>query len=778
MSDRATEKRFFGLLPFAAALLLAGCGGNTDPKDWGDYDLLRQKPARASAPVYNGKQVPEGEYLNWVHWGEQWFRGETFGNERLWTDIVGVMNGTVDVAKEGGAWRSEPVFRLFLEALDAMDSVRGNLYTGNGGAYTNDLVIAFPRGSFLDKTIPIPEKVHTGLDVEAGSAWPLGIVPVRVAPEEEGLPYLFDPGRFASGPKGVGPLPGGGKFRAGMTCALCHYSLDVDWDGKPDLKSAKPSEPTENSPYQPSHAWAISNQDVHLGWIFSLASNSLAGFENSGAIGKTRPEDAPAYGRWILENYKTRPEEVKREVDRGVLMFPRGFADDTPDGLHNPLQFPSLFTHMNWPFNYDGVMLDASDRNNNVWTTGLDLSQLVALCSDRGGKTAKLAFWEKPGIYSVLTARQFADIIVTYAPAVLHDPSQQNKLVEDILGESDGIPGVLDSDAMVLVRGVPGTVPKELYDFPENRERNRIRTPDEFGTDGKKRGPFVALLGTRVVTPSRLRQEYNVDSLQTAYGINGDEWASECVNMMLDWVEPPPNTSLLLANARTNGLVEKGYNVFKQKGCVTCHAGPYTTDNLIHPLKEIGTNDTRASATDLIQQLAPPYDPATGKPISGGVIAFISNLFGKKKPGYKTVTLRYLWGSAPYLHDGGVAVALRPGSPPPGDDIGQLLQRPDAEKLYGTGQILLLREAGPDSYLRPNAALSLQALLLKSERDRVTAANLEPVWPVPGTAQRVTMASLEIQGGGHEYWIEDRPGGDQITALVAFLLALDDDPGN
>jgi hypothetical protein len=35
-------------------------------------------------------------------------------------------------------------------------------------------------------------------------------------------------------------------------------------------------------------------------------------------------------------------------------------------------------------------MLNASDRNNNVWTTGLDPTQLIALCKDRAGKTAKL----------------------------------------------------------------------------------------------------------------------------------------------------------------------------------------------------------------------------------------------------------------------------------------------------------------------------------------------------------------------------------------------------
>jgi hypothetical protein len=38
------------------------------------------------------------------------------------------------------------------------------------------------------------------------------------------------------------------------------------------------------------------------------------------------------------------------------------------------------------------------------------------------------------------------------------------------------------------------------------------------------------------------------------------------------------------------------------------------------------------------------------------------------------------------------------------------------------------------------------------------------------------MASLGVSGVGHEYFIRDEPGGERITALVAFLLALDDKP--
>jgi len=745
------------------------------PKDWGDFNVLAERPPRPTPPAYNGKQVPPDEYLKWVYWGEEWFRNTTFGNERLWTDVVGVFNGYVDVPEGAGGWRSEPVFKYFIEAIDNLDGVKGNLYSGNGGAYTSDLVINFPPGTMLDKTFPIPEKLHTGLDVEAGSAWPLGVVPVRASAEEESLPYLYNPADYQAS---VGPLPGGGKFRAGLSCALCHYSLDVDWDGKPDLKSARPTEPTPGSPYRPDHAWAIGNQDIHLGWIFALSRNTIAGFETSGPVNKTSIDDARHWAEQVLNNYKTNPAETKREVDRGLLTFPRGYADDTPDGLHNPLQFPSLFTRMNWPYNYDGVMLNASDRNNNVWTVGLDVSGLVALCNDRGGSTAKLFFWEKQGFYSVLKAEDYADIVVCYSPAVAYDPAQREVLKADILGTSDGVPGMLDKNSVILIKGVPGTIPDAVFNHDDNKRFNRIRTPDQFGTDGGNRGPVIGLLGTRVVTPQAVRAEYNIGELESRYGLNADEFLTEAVSLMLDWVEPPPNRSALLERARQAGLIQKGYEIFKSQGCASCHAGPFLTNNTIVARKKIGTDTARADATAPLQTfLAPRYDPATGYAVSTGFFNFITKWFEGERPGYKVVTLRYLWGSAPYLHDGGVGVALRPDSPPPGDDLGSLLRRPEGDKLYGIAKILSYREANPDSYLRANAALSLQALLLESERKILIDQNQKAPYPIPGSSESITMDKMHIQGVGHEFWIKDEPGGDTITALVAFLLALDDDPG-
>ncbi|HEU4388351.1 MAG TPA: hypothetical protein VFV34_11180, partial [Blastocatellia bacterium] len=390
----------------------------------------------------------------------------------------------------------------------------------------------------------------------------------------------------------------------------------------------------------------------------------------------------------------------------------------------------------------------------------------------------KLAFWEPRGVYADINAEEYADIVVRYSPAVLHNPAMRQKLRDDVTGVSDGMPGLLRNDSMVLIKGVPGAVPKEVFDNPDNQKFNRYREPKDFGIDGKERGPLTGLLGTRVISTPQVREQYKIKELEARYGLNGDEFVTEAVSMMLDWVEPPPNLSPLLANARQAGLVEKGYEVFKTEKCVTCHAGPYLTDNMIVPEKEIGTDDAREQATKLIQSfLSPEYDPSTGLAVSGGVFGFISNLFGGKRPGYKSVTLRYLWGSAPYLHDGGVGVSLRRGATA-GDDLQALLRTTNEDKIYGMGQILAEREAHPETWLRPNAALSLQAVVLEQERDRVIEANRTPSYPVPGSTELTAMTSMRVQGVGHKYWIKDEPGGDRVTALVAFLLALDDDPGH
>jgi hypothetical protein len=240
---------------------------------------------------------------------------------------------------------------------------------------------------------------------------------------------------------------------------------------------------------------------------------------------------------------------------------------------------------------------------------------------------------------------------------------------------------------------------------------------------------------------------------------------------MLDSLDPPPNLSPWLSGAKGRELVRRGHRLFESEGCAHCHRGPFFTDNLIHPLEEIRTQPARAEFSRLLQQfLAPTYDPRTGKAVHGGFL----EVPGLRRVGYKTVTLRYVWGSAPYLHDGGVGVAAMPTGPAAPDLKAHLARR---DKVHGTGPILAYREAAPGSHYRADAALSLQALLLHSERKKVLRGNVAPVLPVPGNERMLSAAELGIEGIGHGFYLDDEPGGNDVTALVAVLLALDDQPG-
>lgn len=777
-----------------------------------DFDVLREPTPRPARQI-RGVDVSAEDYLRLLRLGEKWFRSETFGGERATTDIAGLFGAELEVpcpepVEPRQRCRTRTTALPYLiAALDKLDGVPGNLWTGNGGplgaGFTSDLVLEFPPNTTL-AGLPVPERLHTGLDVDAGHPWPVGVVALPAAESEQQLPYLVEPSALGAGPA----TPG--KVRLGIACALCHYSLDVDKDGKADLRSTRWDEPTPGSAFEPRHTWAVGNPDLHFGWLFGLTKNPLLGFTVlSGPVGRNTPADALDWVRWVKENYRRAPEAVRREVLRGMLVQPRGYADDSPNALHDPNQLPIVLTYRNWPYNFDGSFSDPSDRNNGVWTGAIDFTGLISLAGDRSTGQQQGLYWEPPSVYSLLDAEVYADMMVAGSPAASHDPASARAWKDDILGYSDGIPGLLHPDNVVVMKNALGALPERVLNHPQNVAQGRIRKFADYGGDAENRGSMLVLFGTRVRTSAAAKQEVELSALLKRYpGLNADDLQSDAVSAWLDWLTPPPNRSALLAGSKS--LVARGYEVFREAGCAACHSGPFLTDNRMHRLfdrrseelgiaapstagfrslgrgvgPELRTTPYRSLANRPLQLLvAPPYDPATGAATSAGTP--IAGLLGSRAVGYKTVTLRFLWGSAPYLHDGGVGVALAPGVAPAGDDLRALLRRPAADKLYGMASLLAYREQHPTTAPWPNAALSLQALVLKGERAQVLADNRAPKLPVPvGSADNplrapahVSLESLGVEGGGHEFWIEDEPGGERVTALVAFLLALDDAPG-
>ncbi len=784
-----------------AATALGACFSR-GPIDWRGYDILAEPIPRPSQEL-GGTPVEPEDYATFLRWGELWFRDGAFGNERAVTDVLGLFQGTVQVPCDPPAQSCSndlDVLPIFAAAVDDLDGVQGNLFQGNGGGHTSNLVLRFPPGATLYGTIPVPEALHTGLDIEAGELWPIGLTPVPASASEP-TAHLPNLGKLAY--EGAPDE----AIRLRLTCAICHYSLDVDRDGTADLHSARPDRPTPNSARSPADTWGVGNQDVHFGWLLALSANPLMGaLVMSGPIGDPAPEPAIGFAEWVVENHEDRPDDVLREVAIGMLAQPRGYSDVSPDGILGSIQFPTLYTRGAWPANTDGAQSNESDRNNTVWTGALDFTTLVGQASDRGSKLELP--WEPTKPFNRIDARTYTEMITRYAPAVQGDPAAREALILDILGTSDGLPGVMNPEGMVVMKAP--TMPEEILTHPANIAGDRIREPADYGGDGKHRGFGMAVLGMRVGIDPEWRDQ--VAPYAAKYDIPIDDFMNESVSLWLNWLDPPSNTTALLANAAE--LVPEGRRVFEDAGCAHCHRGPFGTDNRIYRLSAdnqvnfgaprapttagwrvldralgppIDTDPRRSQTSRPLRRFASaPYDPKTGLAYRNAGV--VNGLLSNQHVGYKTTALRYLWGSAPYLHDGGVSVGIRTDANPAGDDLAPLLRRAGGDDLiYGAGELVTEVEAHPEARPYANAALSLQALVLESERARVVAHNERPLVAVPPgsrtnpvgsepVADKVSADSLGIHGVGHPFWIDDEPGGEAVTALVAYLLALDDCP--
>lgn len=69
---------------------------------WPGYNLLAA-PLPTAPRVVGGVPVSEADYRRILSWGADWFRYETFGGERMITDVVGLLNSPVEVPCSGEA---------------------------------------------------------------------------------------------------------------------------------------------------------------------------------------------------------------------------------------------------------------------------------------------------------------------------------------------------------------------------------------------------------------------------------------------------------------------------------------------------------------------------------------------------------------------------------------------------------------------------------------------------------------------------------------------------
>src|SRR5689334_7615469 len=93
------------------------------------------------------------------------------------------------------------------------------------------------------------------------------------------------------------------------------------------------------------------------------------------------------------------------------------------------------------------------------------------------------------------------------SPAALHDPASARAWKDDILGYSDGIPGLLHPDNVVVMKNALGALPERVLNHPQNVAQGRIRKFADYGGDAENRGSMLVLFGTRVRTSAAAKQE-------------------------------------------------------------------------------------------------------------------------------------------------------------------------------------------------------------------------------------------------------------------------------
>lgn len=565
-----------------------------------------------------------------VRRGRDIFYRETFGNEVFFTDILGALDGGLSAFD-------------FSSAIFAL-----------AGRGTSNLEVRLARDVKVgDRFWRAGEIVKTGLDVAEGETVPLGI---RV---------FYDRG----------------TVRIGVTCALCHASVDK-----------RTGLVVEGAP----------NTDLEAGLLLALASNPAALWPQSGIQS--------------LADFQTKPDRFVRQQaggtgllpDRAALGdairtmlagWPAGSVDTTADLIVNPTSIPSSFTREAWPYGWSGQAAIGPFRG---------LASLSDLVHGLGNDTLTLApaagtmFGVDPELYLGTLLQGAPSSAFRFEPADGAKPS-------DTLAAVDPTPGIPGIGRLIAL---PGYVRANYVTFAG-------LIPAQSGRPAGEAMAALAAFQNTLRPPDAVRP-----------GSVREKPAAE------------------------RATIELGLAVFARAGCAACHEGPALTSHRVWPAPVIGTEPSRARAlANREADVARPQIFATDTPVplpaepilipvpvpdEGQLkLAWAHN---KTAGGYKVPGLLGLAWTAPYLHDGGVAVG------------------PDPDRRPGVAATVL---AG----MSPDPRNSLRALVDRTLRREVTEAN---------------RASLHLQrarvtGEGHAFWADREAGytAAERDALIDYLLSLD-----
>lgn len=505
-------------------------------------------------------------------------------------------------------------------------------------------------------------------------------------------------------PIGLGITP-----KIDVSCAACHVSLSNNGE----------------------RLLGVPNGEIATPLLVALSPNTAAGFARL----NFNPLD-PQYqgnGKTIIDSKGNKvklpdPEKFEKAFDNAVLDVPFGNFESSSDSINNTTQIPSIFTFKNHPYFLDGQFAVGPFAGLSAVSNGVHSSE-----------------------NNLLAAAQLSAETLGIDPEVYIGTFLQNAATPSLrLPE-----GVIVKPSEWLRKIVPNPTQAELEDqipAPGTGTYPNLR-PSLFTYNGLVFSPNTQKAGDIASGPFL--------------------FAANAMSAFQNSLVPPANQTSENWQALNSNSVERGAKVFEKANCATCHIPPFFTDNKIHPIDEIRTNPARAqSRLGLSNLLVPPKLYTFNTPVPIPAKAEVLNLPTQgisdtpttlpkgilPKGGYKTTTLRGLYLSAPYLHDGGAAV------------------RAGSLKVNSNGSFTVVNKSGLglsgtlSQIIPADPASSLRALVDRDLRSLVVKAN----------KANPSLVRSNLDGTGHYFYVDRQSGfnSNQQADLINFLLALDDNPGS
>jgi mono/diheme cytochrome c family protein len=438
------------------------------------------------------------------------------------------------------------------------------------------------------------------------------------------------------------------------------------------------------------------NEDLNAGMLMALATNSSAYFTHA-QINSIKDYITDQSQTVVGSDGETKalpdPELLEEVVDATFAKWAPGNFDSTIDMKANPAQIPDSFTLGDHPYGWSGFAAAGPFKGLSAFSNNVHA---------------------------------------------------QNS---DSLSQAEASPHLFEIDKEVYLGTILQNAPDEQFRFdPEKGAK-----PSKFfaAVDPNPEAP-----GVNEMVKSPMFPKVSLIAPDGMFISSPEHPLWQQVNGMAAWqntLKPPKPEK----NVNQEQLA-LGEDVFNRAGCISCHAGETFTNNKIIPAEKIGTEPSRAKALKKTERIFSdsylyPFDAEV--PIAEGEKAVkvptsqldrdqikLGFAHGDSQGGYKVKGLIGLNWSAPYLHDGGIAVG------------------PNIDNQLGLPGTLL-------NGIKPDPANSLKALIDQQLRKKVIQAN----------QTSSDLQDTHTSGVGHEFWVDASTGftEKEQQALIDYLLSLD-----